>query len=106
MNNSKPFWIIMLIFFVIYISIFMASKSGYYEYENKNNKLLTEAKMKQFEEDVKNGKNIDLKNYFDENNVNYDNKVTIFGNKVSNIVNATVSKSLQGSFKIIEKLIN
>ena len=106
MNKSKIFGVIMLILFVIYISIFMASKSGYYEYSNRTRKELTEAKMKQFEEDVKMGKNIDLKDYFDDENVNYENKVTAFGNILSTIVNTGISKSLEGSFKIMEKLLN
>ena len=35
MDYSKTFWTIILILFIIYISIFMASRIGYYEYENK-----------------------------------------------------------------------
>ena len=104
MKETKPFWTILSIFFIVYISIFMASKSGYYEYENRNRKELTEKKMKEFEEDVKNGKNVDLKNYFKENDVNYENKITIVGNKVSQIVTSGVNKSLEGSFKVLEKL--
>lgn len=106
MKYSKTFWTILSIFFVIYISIFMASKSGYYEYENKNKKEFTEKKMREFEEDVKNGKNIDLKNYFKENEINYENKVTIVGNKLSSIVTNGVNKGLEGSFKVFEKLFN
>lgn len=106
MKNSKPFWIVMLVFFIIYMSIFMASRTGYYEYENKNRKELTEAKMKEFEEDVKLGKNIDIKNYFKDNSLNYENKLTFLGNKISSLINSGVNKSLKGSFKLLEKILN
>ena len=104
MKETKTFWTILSIFFVVYISIFMASKSGYYEYENRNRKEFTEKKMKEFEEDVRNGKNVDLKNYFKENDVNYENKITIVGNKMSQIVTSGINKGLEGSFKVLEKL--
>lgn len=105
MNYSKVFWIIMLIFFVIFISIFMASRTGYYEYENSNKAKLTEEKMKKFEEDISNGKEVDIKNYLTEDKKDYDNKVTNIGNKMSSLVTTGVSKGLEESFKLIEKLL-
>lgn len=106
MKASKIFWSIMLFFFIIFISIFMASSSGYYEYENKNKMKLTEEKMKQFEEDVANGKNVDVKDYITENEKDYENNITLIGDKMSNIVNNSITKGLEGSFKFIDKLIN
>lgn len=105
MDYSKTFWTIMLILFIIYISIFMASSNGYYEYENKNKTILTEEKMKEFEDDVANGKSVDLKNYFEDNNKNYENKITNAGNTISNIISTSIFKSLEESFKLIEKLV-
>lgn len=105
MDYSKVFWTIMLVLFIIFISIFVASSSGYYEYENKNKKVLTEEKMKEFEEDVANGKSVDLKNYFEDNTKNYENKVTDAGNLVSNVISTSILKGLEESFKLIEKLV-
>lgn len=105
MNFSKIFWTIMLIFFIIFITIFLASSSGYYEYENKNKKVLTEEKMKEFEEDVANGRSVDLKNYFEDNTKNYENKVTNIGNSISNTISTSILKGLEKSFKLIEKLV-
>lgn len=105
MDYSKTFWTIMLVFFIIFISIFMASSTGYYEYENKSRTVLTEEKMKEFEEDVANGKSVDLKNYFEDNNKNYDNKITDVGSTISNIVSTSIFKGLEKSFKLIEKLV-
>lgn len=106
MNFTKIFWSIFFGLFIIYISIFMASKSGYYEYENKTKKVLTEEKMKEFENDVKKGKNIDLKNYFKNEDINYENKITNVGSKFSSFINAFVNEGLETSFKVMEKLFN
>ena len=105
MKYKKIFWTIMLIFFLIFISILFASNSGYYEYENINKKVLTEEKMKEFEDDVKNGKSIDLKNYFIENDKKYENKVTGFGDILSSIITDGVEKGLEESVKLFEKLV-
>lgn len=106
MDISKVFWSILLVLFVIFISIFIASSSGYYEYENRNKMKLTEEKMKQFEQDVADGKSVDLKNYLETEEKDYENNVTVIGDKMSNLVNEGITKGLEGSFKIIEKLIN
>lgn len=106
MDISKVFWSILLVLFVIFISIFIASSSGYYEYENRNKMKLTEEKMKQFEQDVADGKSVDFKNYLETEEKDYENNVTVIGDKMSNLVNEGITKGLEGSFKIIEKLIN
>ena len=106
MNYSKAFWSILLVLFVIFISILMASKSGYYEYENRNKKVFTEEKMKEFEEDVKLGKNIDIKNYLSEEEKDYTNKVTKIGDAASSLISNGISKGLEDSFKILEKFLN
>lgn len=106
MDLEKSFWTVMLIFFIIFISIFMASKSGYYEYENRNRKEFTEEKIKEFEEDVKLGKNIDIKDYLTDNEKNYENKVTKIGETASSLITNGVTKGIEGTIKVFEKLFN
>ena len=105
MNISKPFWTIMGIFFIIFISIFISSSNGYYEYKNKEDRVLTDEKIKEFEQDIKENKNVDIKNYYVNNEKEYNNKMTRVGEKISYIVTNSISKGLEGSFKLIEKLV-
>ena len=52
-------WFLFLSFLVLYF----AQAGGYYEDVNNKKASLTEEKIKQFEEDVKNGKKIEVENY-------------------------------------------
>ena len=61
---KKIFNTIIFVLFMLYISFYIASVSGYYEYEKKEETTLTNEKMKEFEKDLKEGKKVDIKKYF------------------------------------------
>ena len=103
---KKTVYIVFLILFIIFICIFSASSSGYYEYSNNKKTVFTEEKIKQFEKDVDEGKNVNIKDYLETNSKDYTNKVTNFGDSVSNFINSSVNFVLKGGFKIVEKMIN
>ena len=86
-NPKRIFNTIMLCLFVLYVALYVASETGYYEYQNKEKKEFTEEKIKQFEEDIKNGKQINLTDYLSSDRKEYDNKITKLGNTVSDIIN-------------------
>ena len=56
----KTFYIIMFILFLIFICIFSSSTSGYYEYSNNKKSIYTEKKIKEFEKDIAEGKNVNI----------------------------------------------
>ena len=58
---------IFLCILVIYTSIYLMINMGYYEYANYKKKELTEEQIKKFENDVKNGYNIDITSYIENN---------------------------------------
>ena len=53
----------MLIFIGLFISTLIAQSSGYYTTKIAQEKVLTEEEIKKFEEDIKNGKDIDISVY-------------------------------------------
>ena len=71
---KKIFNTIIFVLFTLYISFYIASVSGYYEYEKKEETTLTNEKMKEFEKDLKEGKKVDIKKYLTDNTKKYDNK--------------------------------
>ncbi len=103
---KKAIYLLFLILFIIFICIFSASSSGYYEYSNNKRTVFTEDKIKQFEKDVEKGKNVNIKDYLETNSKDYTNKVTNMGDGLSNLINDSVNFVLKGGFKIIEKMIN
>lgn len=91
--------------FVLFVSLYIASNAGYYEYQNKEQVKFTEEKMKEFEEDLKNGKKVDIKDYLTNANKDYNNKVTELGLAMSDFVNNGIINGLEKTFKLVEKLI-
>ncbi|MGI6324419.1 MAG: hypothetical protein ACOXZS_00465 [Bacilli bacterium] len=91
---------LLIIFLVLYIS----QSTGYYEFEQHRRVALTESKIKQFEQDIKEGKNIDVSHYLDDVYRNYNNKVSTSGLKFSKNIADSFNKVMGGIFKIIEKL--
>jgi hypothetical protein len=91
---------LLIIFLVLYIS----QSTGYYEFEQHRRVALTESKIKQFEQDIQEGKNIDVSHYLDDVYRNYNNKVSTSGLKFSKNIADSFNKVMGGIFKIIEKL--
>ncbi len=105
MNGKKIFHAALFSLFAIFLSIYGASKAGYYEYENKKEAKFTEKSMKKFEEDIAKGKNVNIKDYLKVDTKNYDNKITNIGDTLSNVVSDGIVSTLEKSFEIIEKLV-
>ena len=104
-NPKKIFNSIIFSLFVLFLSLYIASSTGYYEYQNKENKEITEEKMKQFEKDIKEGKRVDLKDYSNKDFKNYENNITKLGNSLSDLINDGMLNGLEKTFGLVEKLI-
>ena len=67
--------------------------------------LLTEEKIKEYENDLKNGVDVSKKNYLDIKD-NYDNKYTIFALKLSKKIETGVDKFIKFILRRISNTIN
>ena len=104
-NTKKIFNTSIFILFTIFACLYFASNNGYYEYQNKEKTQLTKEKIKQFEEDIKNGKRVDIKDYLSKDDKNYDNKITKLGNKLSDVIDYSMMDTLEKTFNFFEKVI-
>ena len=73
MKKNNPIKIILIIIIFIFLCSYYISNSGYYEYELKQRTILTNEKIKEFESDLKNNKNIDKE--IDEYIANWEHKI-------------------------------
>lgn len=103
---SKIIGKIFLILLIGFTAIYISDITGYYEFEQHNKKVLTEEKIKQFENDVKNNKNIDINEYIIKNEINYESKVSKLGDKLSNYVEKTVVSGLNSTFDFLNKILS
>ncbi|MBQ1495912.1 MAG: hypothetical protein IIZ40_00990 [Bacilli bacterium] len=103
---KKTLEILFLLLFLVSVFIILSSETNYYEYSNNKKAIVTEENIKRFEEDISNGKKIDISNYINNDSKDYSNKVTNLGDNISNLLNKTVNFVLKTSFKAIENMIN
>ena len=97
MKKNKSLKSLIIILLIIYVSAYYVSNSGYYEYYMQKKTILTNDRIKEFEEDVKNGKDIDIKNYLDYEKKDY-------SNRVSNLMYEFSDKGVSVTRKIIKFL--
>lgn len=102
---NKFFKFLFLICFVTFITLYISSAAGYYEYEQHKKMVFTQDQIKQFEQDVANGKNIDLEEYMKNTNPNYQNRTSKFGLKISEGIGTAVQKGIEGAFSMLNKLV-
>lgn len=75
-KKNKIIKIFIFLCFISYLTFYTAGKAGYYEYNERKKMTFTKEQIEQFEEDVKTGKNIDIKEYLKNTNKNYQNKLS------------------------------
>ena len=71
----------------------------------KKKMTLTEEQIEKFEEDVKNGKEVNVEDYVIKDNETYDNKIAKVGKKLSFAISDTLTSVLSKSFKALSKFI-
>ena len=105
MSKKFIFKSIFVIFFIAFIITYAIGESGYYEYQLSNKRILTEEQMKKFEEDVKNGEDIDLNDYVVDTTKDYSNKFTSFVTDVSLTANNYIKKTIESLFTAVGKMV-
>lgn len=100
------FKIIFIILSVSFITLYISNSTGYFEYHQRQNVVLTDEKIKQFEEDVKNGINLDLESYLESTKKNYNNKASGFGLFLSNKIEEYAKASIEVAFEFLSELLS
>ena len=96
---------LLILLIVIYTFLYFSYKNGYYIKKNEENSILTEEKIKEYEEDLKNGIDISNKNYITTKN-SYDNSYSRFLLRISNEIEKGFDKTIKFILKRISKTIN
>lgn len=102
-NKYLEFIIILII--IIYTACYYVACSGYYEYHVQEKTILTNQKIKEFEEDIKNNKEVDIKDYLVNEEVDYTNRFTRLMYGISDNGNKLARKIIKGLFKKLSYLV-
>lgn len=102
---NKIFKYIFISLFISFIALYMSQANGYYAYEQHKKVVFTEEKIKQFEQDVADGKNIDINDYLDNTNKDYQTKTSSLGLKLSEKIGDYARIGIEKTFGILGKLV-
>lgn len=92
---------VIMLLFLIFITIYIFEKTGYYEYELHKQTVLTNEAIKKFEEDVKAGKNVKVEDYLENEKINYNNSISNIGYNLSNYLGNTTRNIIKGTFEAL-----
>jgi len=105
MKKKKGLSTVIFIIIIVFICSYTVSQSGYYEYSMQSKKNLTEEQIKQFEQDVKTGKEVDITDYLKDKEVDYTNKLTRTTVRVSTTVNEYLKNCIESVFGLLNNLV-
>ena len=110
MKNSRKAWLvfkrILIVLFIIYLINYFSVSAGYYENELSKKTVLTDEKIKEFEQDVRNGEYVDIKDYVVDEYVDTSSVIGDIGFKLSELINDFVTDKAINGIKIIGKLFS
>lgn len=98
---NKIFARVFIAILIAFTAIYISQATGYYEYEQHRNVVLTSEQIKKFEEDVKNGKDVDALSYLEEEKKDYSSNISNFGLKISNNLSKMVKNFIDKTFKVL-----
>lgn len=95
--KRRNIWLnLLLILVVVFLGLYIASISGYYEAKVSSEVALTKEEMESFERDVIEGKTIDINTYISKNRNDYSNSFTNAGESFSTLVINFLTKGFKG----------
>lgn len=102
---KRMFRFTFFLLFVAFLTLYMSGENGYYEYEQNKHTTFTSEQIKKFEQDVADGKKVDINDYLETQNKDYSNKVSSLGYKVSDNIGKYVKLGIEGTFGALNKLV-
>ena len=90
--------------FIIFMGLYISSVSGFYEAKLSNKVALTDEAIKRFEQDVSDGKMVDVASYVVDDYKDYSNKFTDVGEKMSDAITKVLSEGISGAWDAIKVL--
>jgi hypothetical protein len=105
-TNFKRFKFIFYLLVIIFVCLYFAGKTGYYENKISSSSRLTKEAILEFEKDVAEGKAVDLKDYVKQDNNDYKNAYSNLGYKVSESIDTILTDGVSYVVKILKTLFS
>lgn len=103
-KEKNPFFKILSALFIVFISLYIALESGYYEAKVSKKTAMTEESIRKFEEDIKEGKPIDVNSYVYKEQTDYSNNTTDAAIFIGSKVEQFMSTGITEIFEVVKSL--
>lgn len=103
-KKVNPFLKILGVLFVVFIALFIASQSGYYESQVRDKVVITEEKIKEFESLIQNGEEIDINDFLDNEREDYSSSMSHLGDNLTSGISNAVSVGMDIVTDILKSL--
>lgn len=103
-KKTNPFLKILGCLFVIFVALYIANMSGYYEGKVRDRVIITEEGIKEFEEKVQNGETIDITSFLDNERIDYSSSMSNFGDNVTESIESVVVNGMNFVSDILKSL--
>src|SRR5574344_1090369 len=98
------FWFILICSFVIFVAYYIAYSSGFYEAKVSRKTTITQEKLNEFENDVKNNDQIDIKDYVNNDYVDYSSPLSRLGGSISSGIDTFMDGGVTDFFTFLGTL--
>lgn len=105
-KKYKVFKWTFLFFLVIFLTLYFSQLTGYYEFKNYQKMSLTQDQIAQFEQDIKDGKQVDIKDYVVNTDKDYQNRFSKTGLKLSTGISDFVKNSVVKIFGAVAGFVS
>lgn len=102
---NKYIYLVLTLLFIIFLIVFFSSKTNYIEYKNYKKVTYTNKKIEEFEKDIKDGKNVNIDDYIENESKDYSNNVTKMGDFISKNLFKTISYIFRETYAFLSKVI-
>ena len=103
-KKNNPFLKILGILFIIFMALYIANMSGYYEGKIRDNVTITEEGIKEFEKKVQNGEEIDITSFLNNEQIDYSSSMSNLGDGVTESIENIIFKGMTFVTNILKSL--
>lgn len=103
-KKRNPILKILGLLFVVFMALYIANMSGYYESKIRDRVIITEDGIKKFEEKIKNGEEIDITSFLNTDREDYSSSLSNLGENVTNSIESVVVNGMDIVTDIINSL--
>lgn len=100
-KKKNPVLKVLGLLFVVFMALYIANMSGYYESKIRDRVIITEEGIKNFEQAIKNGDEIDITSFLNTEREDYSSSMSNFGENVT----SSIENVVVGSMDIVSDII-